>query len=160
MDRHRTGNPNSSRNFRPKGERVNEPDRPIDDAVLRDYMGDLLPGGELARVEKALRDSAELRARLEEVRHGRADAQLHSLGAIWKRNRLTCPDRQQWGSYLLDALDPALAVYLTFHLQIVECPFCLANLADLKAQSEAAPTTKTRQRKILQSSQHLLKENS
>lgn len=158
MDRHDEGNPNSSRNARPRPQRVIEPDRPIDDAVLRDYLSDSIAPGESARVEKALRDSAELRTRLEEVRHGRADAQLHTLGAIWKRNRLTCPDRGQLGGYLLDALDPALAEYLTFHLQVVECPFCLANLADLKAQSEAAPATKSRQRKILQSSQHLLRE--
>jgi len=132
---------------------------PIDDAALRNYLVDALSPEESARVEKALRDSAELRARLEEVRQNRADGQLHTLGAIWNRARLTCPSRQQLGSYLLDALDPELASYLTFHLEVVECPFCLANLADLKAQSQAAAVThasKSRQRRILQSSQHLL----
>jgi hypothetical protein len=132
---------------------------PIDDAALRNYLVDALSPEESARVEKALRDSAELRARLEEVRQNRADGQLHTLGAIWNRARLTCPSRQQLGSYLLDALDPDLASYLTFHLELVECPFCLANLADLKAQSQAAPVThasRSRQRRILQSSQHLL----
>src|SRR6516164_1085464 len=79
---------------------------PIDDAALRDYLVDALCPEESARVEKALRDSAELRARLEEVRQNRADGQLHTLGAIWNRARLTCPDRQKLGSYLLDALDP------------------------------------------------------
>jgi hypothetical protein len=132
---------------------------PIDDAALRDYLVDALSSEDSARVEKALRDSAELRARLEEVRQNRADGQLHTLGAIWNRARLTCPSRQQLGSYLLDALDPDLASYLTFHLEVVECPFCLANLADLKAQSQAAAVahaSKSRQRRILQSSQHLL----
>jgi hypothetical protein len=135
---------------------------PIDDAALRDYLVDALSPEESARVEKALRDSAELRARLEEVRQNRADGQLHTLGAIWNRSRLTCPSRQQLGSYLLDALDPDLASYLTFHLEVVECPFCLANLADLKAQSQAAAAThasKSRQRRILQSSQHLLSDD-
>jgi len=132
---------------------------PIDDTVLRDYLADALPSEQSARVEKALRDSAELRARLEEVRQNRADGQLHTLGAIWNRSRLTCPSRQQLGSYLLDALDPDLASYLTFHLEVVECPFCLANLADLKAQSQTAAVahaSRSRQRRILQSSQHLL----
>ncbi len=135
------------------------PSAPIDDAALRDYLVDALSAEDSARVEKALRDSAELRARLEEVRQNRADGQLHTLGAIWNRARLTCPSRQQLGSYLLDALDPDLASYLTFHLEVVECPFCLANLADLKAQSQAAAVphaSKSRQRRILQSSQHLL----
>jgi hypothetical protein len=132
---------------------------PIDDMALCNYLADALAPEESARVEKALRDSAELRARLEEVRQNRADGQLHTLGAIWNRARLTCPSRQQLGSYLLDALDPDLASYLTFHLEVVECPFCLANLADLKTQSQTAAVThasKSRQRRILQSSQHLL----
>jgi hypothetical protein len=132
---------------------------PIDDAVLRNYLADAISSEESARVEKALRDSAELRARLEDVRQDRADGQLHTLGAIWNRARLTCPSRQQLGSYLLDALDPELASYLTFHLKVVECPFCLANLADLKALSQTAAAghaSKSRQRRFLQSSQHLL----
>ena len=135
---------------------------PIDDAILRDYLADALSPEESARVEKALRDSAELRGRLEEVRQNRADGQLHTLGAIWLRSRLTCPSRQQLGSFLLDALDPELASYLTFHLEVVECPFCQANLADLKAQSQTATAghaSKTRQHRILQSSQHLLGED-
>src|SRR5262245_45071610 len=71
---------------------------PIDDAMLRDYLADVLAPEVSARVEKALRDSAELRARLEDVRHDRTDGQLHTLGAIWHRARLTCPSRQQLGS--------------------------------------------------------------
>ncbi len=135
---------------------------PIDDVILRDYLADALSPEESARVEKALRDSAELRGQLEEVRQNRADGQLHTLGAIWVRSRLTCPSRQQLGSFLLDALDPELAAYLTFHLEVIECPFCQANLADLKAQSQTATTShasKTRQHRILQSSQHLLGED-
>jgi hypothetical protein len=127
--------------------------------MLRNYLADALSPEDSARVEKALRDSAELRARLEDVRQNRTDGQLHTLGAIWHRARLTCPSRQQLGSFLLEALDPKLASYLTFHLEVIECPFCQANLADLKAQSQTATTahaSKTRQRRILQSSKHLL----
>jgi hypothetical protein len=134
---------------------------PIDEAILRDYLSDALSPEESARVEKALRDSAELRGRLEDVRHDRQDSQLHTLGAIWHRARLTCPGRQQLGSFLLDALDPDLAGYIQFHIEVVECPFCHANLEDLKAQSQAptaAKASKSRQHRILQSSQHLLGE--
>ncbi len=136
------------------------PLRPIDEVALRDYLADALPPGESARVEKALRDSAELRARLEDVRRNRADAQLHSLGAIWRRGRLTCPDRQQLGSLLLDVLDPDLTEYVQFHLEVIECAYCRANLADLKAQSEAAGASRSRQHRILQSSRHLLREKN
>jgi hypothetical protein len=158
------GKPDTDRAAAPLGrghESLSAP-APIDDAVLRDYLADALAAEHSARVEKALRESAELRARLEDVRQNRADGQLHTLGAIWNRARLTCPSRQQLGSFLLDALDPALASYLTFHVEVVECPFCRANLADLKAQAQTAATahaSKSRQRRILESSQHLLGED-
>ncbi len=135
---------------------------PIDDVMLREYLSDALAPEVSARVEKALRDSAELRAQLEDVRQNRADGQLHTLGAIWHRTRLTCPSRQQLGSFLLEALDPDLASYLTFHLDVVECPFCKANLDDLKMQTQSATgasASKNRQHRILQSSQHLLSED-
>lgn len=135
-----------------------EHDAFIDSETLKAYLQDELPAGTLARVEKALRDSAELRARLEDVRQDRTETGLHSLGAIWRRGRLTCPSRQQLGSLLLDALDPDLAAYLRFHIEVVECPYCQANLADLQGKAEPASTVArtTRQHRILQSSRHLL----
>jgi hypothetical protein len=138
-----------------------QPDPHLDpttsDETLRAYLADTLPPGAQARVEKALRDSAELRARLEDVRQNRSDAGLHTLGAIWRRARLTCPTRQQLGSALLDALDPELAAYITFHLDVIECPFCQANLADLKARTaQPSTTTEHRRNRILTSSRHLL----
>ena len=129
----------------------------IDVEILRAYLADALPPEELARVEKALRDSAELRARLEEVRENRGDLGLHTLGAIWRRGRLTCPTRQQLGSYLLDALDPDLASYLKFHLDVIACPYCQANVADLKSKGAQVPAAiQNRHNRIVQSSRHLL----
>jgi hypothetical protein len=126
--------------------------------MLRNYLADCLPPESLARVEKALRDSAQLRARLEEVRNNREDVQLHTLGAIWHRGRLTCPSRQQLGSYLLDALDPELASYFKFHLEVVECPFCQANLTDLKRRHLESPgdSGKARNKRILDATRELL----
>jgi hypothetical protein len=144
---------------RDRGARSDSP--AIDENTLRAYLADTLSPGDQARVEKALRESAELRARLEDVRQNRGVTGLHTLGAIWRRARLTCPTRQQLGSALLDALDPALAAYISFHLDVIECPFCQANLADLKTKT-AQPTTATQQRRnrILKSSQHLLGDDA
>jgi hypothetical protein len=129
----------------------------VDDEALRAYLADTLPPELQVRVEKALRDSAELRAQLENVRNHRADAGLHTLGAIWRRARLTCPTRQQLGSSLLDALDSELAAYITFHIDLIECPFCQANLADLKAKTaQPSSATQHRRNRILTSSRHLL----
>lgn len=129
----------------------------IDAELLRAYLSESLAPSEMARVEKALRESAELRDRLEDVRQDREVAGLHTLGAIWKRNRLTCPDRQQLGSYLLDALDPEHSEYITFHIDVAGCPFCQANLADLRGQVEqGTPVTDDRRKRIYHSSRHLL----
>lgn len=130
---------------------------PIDVETLRAYLSESLAPSEMARVEKALRESAELRDRLEDIRQDREIAGLHTLGAIWKRSRLTCPDRQQLGSYLLDALDTEYSQYITFHIEVVACLFCQANLADLRGQAEhGAPVTNDRRKRIYHSSRHLL----
>jgi len=99
--------------------------------MLRDYLHDALPEAELAAVERAVRASAELRRVLDEVREGE-DRGEHTVGAIWRRERVSCPGRDQLGGYLLGAGDPDLLDYVTFHLPVVGCPYCQANLDDLK----------------------------
>lgn len=119
---------------------------------LQGYLDDALGDEETARVEKALRDSEALRRLLRLIMQER-DRGEHSLGAIWRRERLTCPSREQLGSYVLQVLDDAVQDYLTFHLKTVACPYCLANLADLQAlQQEPAPKKRDRQRRIFESS--------
>lgn len=123
---------------------------------LHAYLDDSLPDGDIAKIEQALRGSEPLRNILRQVLQER-DRGEHSLGAIWRRERLSCPSREQLGSYLLDALEPGLHEYLTFHLQTIGCPFCKANLADLKAlQEEPAAKVQQRRRRIFQSSAGLL----
>ena len=58
----------------------------------------------------------------------------HSVGAIWRRQRLSCPPREQLGSYLLGVLDDDVQNYIQFHLQTIGCAFCLANLARQSGQ--------------------------
>jgi hypothetical protein len=89
-----------------------------------------------------------LRALMQE--HDRGE---HSIGAIWCRQRLSCPTRDQLGSYVLKALDSEHQDYVDFHLRTVGCAFCLANLADLQAlHQEAAPAAKERRRRFFESS--------
>src|SRR5712691_2676915 len=98
---------------------------------LHAYLDDALSDSETARVEQALRDSEALRRLLKSILQER-DRGEHSIGAIWRRQRLSCPSRDQVGSYLLKVLDEGLQDYVEFHLQTIACPFCLANLADLQ----------------------------
>jgi hypothetical protein len=99
--------------------------------MLRDYLHDALPDPELVAVEKALRESAKLRALYKEVVE-QEDRGEHTVGAIWRRERISCVSREQLGGYLLGAGDPELLDYIAFHLTTIGCPFCQANLDDLK----------------------------
>ena len=123
-------------------------------AEIEAFLDEALPPERMSAIEQALRDGdAELQAMLADV-NGRRDAGIHSLGAIWRRKRLTCPSREQLGSYLLGVLPDAEMDYIRFHLEEVRCRCCLANLADLQAKqsSAEADAATTRQRKYFQSS--------
>lgn len=112
---------------------------------LHAFLDDALNEVETARIELAIRDSETLRKELRLAMQER-DRGEHSLGAIWRRERLTCASREQLGSYLLGVLDEAESDYLTFHLETIGCPFCLANFSDLKALQEEPVLSDTRAR--------------
>ena len=116
------------------------------------YLDEALPPEEMARVEQALRENPELGRQLVAI-NSRRDAGVHSLGEIWRRHRLSCPSREQLGSYLLDVLPDDLADYIGFHLKVVGCRYCQANLADLERQEAESPdAVQTRRQKYFQSS--------
>lgn len=127
----------------------------VTDQQLAAYLDEMLPAGQMAAIEKALRKSEGLRRRLSGLSR-RRDSGLHSVGEIWRRNRLSCPSRQQLGSYLLETCDPGLADYVEFHLQTVGCRVCAANLLDLEQRADSQPETTSRRRKFFQSSAGLL----
>ncbi len=119
---------------------------------LHAYLDDALTDQESAQVEQALRNSEPLRRLLRQAMQER-DRGEHSLGAVWRRERLTCPTREQLGSYLLQLLDDALQDYIEFHLRTVACPFCQANLADLQAlQNDTTTRSSARRRRFYESS--------
>ncbi len=119
--------------------------RPMSDITreqLHAYLDDALSAAETAHIEQALRHCEALRKQLRQALQDR-DRGDHSLGAVWRRERLTCPSRETLGSYLLEVLDEDEQNYLAFHLQTVGCPYCLANLGDLQTlQQEPAPKAK------------------
>jgi RNA polymerase sigma factor (sigma-70 family) len=61
------------------------------------------------------------------------------LTDIWETERLTCPKRTTLGGYLLNTLDAPWSAYVRFHLDTVGCPFCTANLDDLRKQTQSDP---------------------
>jgi len=55
-----------------------------------------------------------------------------TVANVWRRHRLTCLKRNTLGTYLLGVLDEPWNSYTQFHLDVVACPMCLANLSDLE----------------------------
>jgi hypothetical protein len=124
--------------------------------VLASYLDDALSERQTADVEQQLRQSDTLRQQLRTLSQER-DRGEHSVGAIWRRHRLSCPSRQQLGSFLLGVLDGSEHDYIEFHLKTIGCAFCQANLTDLETQQkEAANRVKQRRRRYFQSSAGLL----
>ncbi len=116
------------------------------------YLDDALNDKESAEVEQVLRESEPIRKMLQALMQER-DRGEHSIGAIWRRERLSCPTREQLGSYLVQVLDSGAHDYVEFHLNTIGCPFCNANLADLTTlQQEQLPKTKERRKRFFESS--------
>lgn len=118
----------------------------ITDAELHAYLDEAAPPERIAEIEAALRDDEPLRDRLASLVAGR-DAGLHSLGEVWRRRRLTCPTREQLGSYLLGVLPEGLADYIGFHLEVVGCRWCNASVEDLRRQHQASADDATPRRR-------------
>jgi RNA polymerase sigma-70 factor (ECF subfamily) len=57
-----------------------------------------------------------------------------TVGRIWRDERVSCLKRSTLGSYMLDVLDDDWNAYIEFHLERLNCPFCTANLEDLRAE--------------------------
>jgi len=129
---------------------------PITCEMLRDYIHEALPDDQQASVEKALRDQPAVQALFNQVRQ-QEDRGEHSIGAIWRRERLSCPSREQLGGFLLQAIDPDLSDYIEFHLKTIGCPSCTANLEDLTKKQVETDEPKKRHKRIVQSSAGILK---
>jgi hypothetical protein len=104
---------------------------------LEAFLDESLPVERMTALEEAHRKDDALQKQLASI-NGRRDAGVHSLGEIWRRHRLSCPTREQLGSYLLGVLPGEAADYVRFHLESIECRYCAASLGDLKAQQSAA----------------------
>ncbi len=133
---------------------------PFSDIELEAYLDEALTGDVLAKIEDAVRHDPALARRLAAV-NARRDAGVHSLGEIWRRQRLTCLGRSELGSYLLGVLPADRQDYVTFHLEKVLCRYCLANLDDLRRQQAEQDQAKlARRRKYFESSAGLLTQRS
>ncbi|GIX00729.1 MAG: hypothetical protein KatS3mg111_4061 [Pirellulaceae bacterium] len=129
------------------------------DQQLSHYLDEALPSDLMAAVENALRSDRPLRERLIAIAE-RREAGVHTLGDIWRRNRLSCPTREELGSFILDTLDDDVSDYVRFHLETIGCRICEANLADLRQQQATnEEASQTRRQRFFQTSAGLLKRH-
>lgn len=59
-----------------------------------------------------------------------------TVARVWREHRLTCLKRSTLGSYSLGVLDDPWFSYTQFHLDVVGCPMCVANLTDIEAEQD------------------------
>ena len=123
--------------------------------VLASYLEDALSDAQIAEVEQQLRKSDTLRQQLRLIQQER-DRGEHTVGAIWRRHNLSCPDREKLGSFLLGVLDDEEQDYIEFHLRTIGCAFCQANLTDLQNKQKDSPQVQKRRRRYFESSAGLL----
>src|SRR5438552_14054732 len=107
----------------------------ITQSDLQAYLDEALTPAEMSAIEVELRKKPDLLKQLAAI-NARRDAGVHSVGEIWRRQRLSCPTREQLGSYLLGALEAQQSAYIEFHLRKIACRYCQANLDDLRRQQE------------------------
>lgn len=130
----------------------------ITDIKLQRFLDEALSAEEMSQIEQQLRNDKSLQQRLKET-IGQREAGLHSLGEIWRRNRLSCPTREQLGGFLLKALPETQIHYIQFHIETVGCRLCQANLDDLKRhRTEDRQVQSKRQTRYFQSSVGYIKD--
>lgn len=132
--------------------------RKYSNSELEAYLDEGLEPQAMAELERTLRSEPDLLQRLAEINR-RRDAGVHTLGEIWRRHRLSCPSREQMGSFLLGALHGEAEDYIRFHLETIGCRYCLANVADLeRRQKEETTTAVARRSRYFQSSAGYLRQ--
>lgn len=128
------------------------------DRELVAWLDEMLPSARMTELEDELRDSVELQDRISELIRQR-DQGGHSVGEIWHRHRLSCPSRSELGGYLLGTCDSDQRDYLDFHMVVVGCRVCAANLEDLKASVAESSQQPSRRQRYFESSAGLLRQS-
>lgn len=121
-----------------------------DDELIA-WLDEMLPADRIAALEAELRTSEALRHRIAGLSKTRDDG-VHTVGEIWRRNRTSCPTRSEIGSYLLGTLEQQASDYIEFHIRIIGCRYCAANLGDLEDASRRTEEVSQRRRRFFQSS--------
>ncbi len=108
----------------------------VTDAQLFAFLDESLSIEQSNVIEQELRSNKDLLNRLSRIIENE-NRGVHSLAAIWRRGRISCPTREELGSYLLGALEEAEHDYITFHLEVIRCSYCTSSAIDLSNASQS-----------------------
>src|SRR5256885_5037581 len=95
----------------------------ITQSDLQAYLDEALSPAEMTAIEAELRKKPDLLKQLSAI-NARRDAGVHSVGEVWRRRRLSCPTREQLGSYLLGALDGGHTEDVDFYPETLGFAYC------------------------------------
>lgn len=128
------------------------------DRELTAWLDEMLPAARMTELEDELRENVELQERVAFLIRQR-DQGGHSVGEIWHRQHLSCPTRSELGGYLLGTTDAEQRDYMDFHMLVVGCRVCVANLEDLKAAASDSNPEPSRRQRYFESSAGLLRQS-
>lgn len=77
----------------------------------------------------------------------------------WREARVSCPARHWLARHLVDSLEPGPRDFLKFHVDEMHCPWCAANLEDLR-QRESAGEVKALVERVQASTLRYLRSRS
>ncbi|MEO1524500.1 MAG: sigma-70 family RNA polymerase sigma factor [Planctomycetota bacterium] len=75
----------------------------------------------------------------------------HLLTEAWESQRPSCPKRSTLGKFSLGILPSEWEDYVDFHVRVLGCTFCNANLSELELQATATSASDERQDRLFQS---------
>lgn len=116
---------------------------PFTDAELTAYVEEGLRLDRSVELERELRNSATLRARLHTIL-SEQESGCPSVTEFWRRRRIACPERSTWQAYDQGQIRGEFREYLRFHLEEVGCRYCAANLADLQCSDDGSAAGRVR----------------
>ena len=109
---------------------------PPTDDILLGFLEETLSPEQMHDIEMLIRTDVEIQKRLE-LLLAQTENGEHSLGTIWRNNKISCPERKELGKFLLGAISPPEKTWIEHHLNSLKCSFCIANLEDLKQHQKA-----------------------
>ncbi len=98
----------------------------------------------IARLRELASEHDESGKLLEAIAQGAESGEASldfSLESAWREGRVSCPARHWLARFVVQSLEAGPREYVRFHIEEMRCPWCAANLEDLRALESASDIT-------------------